>query len=473
MAQVTNDYHIPSGICWDFDGDIGTGGFFSKSAYVSESNSILYITWQSPHYTFQAQGRRRRRLSPAKSLTVSPSGAIVWEPWGEWEGSDLSKDSSIRVTRPSGNSIYLGNQFVVPYDFSEYDLYEYQVRVRVLDEPSLTCSEWAYETLRVAFRPQWEYGSAMRNPDGSVTLEVLHNMPRACRFSLGTLEERRENGIYEKFGAFDQEHTIPTGGGTIVVPASAMGSHDKAETPVAMLASYDNVMVGGAGKGFAVGQVVEDKTITEPVVSIEEAASHIRVNVGDAGSENAHVSAEWTDAYGKRHVEELYVLDLREVGTLDCWRGIFEAPPYGVDVTYRVSVVGKSGWRTATVRKATNGKGVVSLTDTSDDACVELAYDPSWSSDSSIEGELVRCAGRSKPVARHGSGETTKVKASGTLLSNGDGAWLAEVQLLKGNRSWIYRNPLGERMKVMVDSVSVTCKHGSSIGLSISMTEVE
>lgn len=470
MAQVTSKYAAPSSIRWDYDGDIGSGGWYSLTAAVPPGGKDLYITWHSPYKTFQAQWRERRRLSPANPLGVSPSGATVWEEWGEWQGSNLSEDASIEVVNPYGDIRYLMAPLHFDYDFAEYDRYEYQVRVRVIDEPTLLCSEWSYETLIVAFQPQWNYGSATRNADGSVSVEVEHNMMRPCTFKMGDLKSSTILGailgITKTIGRMSERVVLPAGSGTVVIPASIIGSYKTVGTPNAQITSYDNVSYGGAGSSFTVGQVDHDETIAAPSVTFKDADIYTAVTIADAGYDNVFVTAEWEDVYGNPHVEPLDVL-----GT---WEAEFIAPPYGVEVIYRVTVVSDGKWRTSTFIRTVEAKGRMSFTDS--DEYVELLYGTSWRTDSSLEGESIRCAGREKPVARYGEGSTNKIAAQGTLLSkrvDASGAWLPEVRLLKSNSAWLFRNPLGERMKVMVNSVATSSEHPDIITLFVSMTEVE
>lgn len=473
MAQVTNKYQSPSGICWDLDGDIGSGGWYSTKANVSATKTTLYLTWQSTCYTFQAQWRRRRRYSPASAAAISLSGATLWEDWGEWEGSNLSEDLAIDVTIPYGQMRYLTAPFEVPYDFSEYDLWEYQVRVRVIDEPSLLCSEWSYETLKVAFLPQWSYGSATRNADGSVTVEILHNMTRPCTFRMGDLKVGDTVKNTKTIGRMNEKVTIPAGGGTINIPASIIGSYKKVKTPSAELTSYDNASRGGAGSYFTVDQASDDEGITAPVVTFEDSDLSTRVAVEDAGYDNVFVTAEWNDAaYGDRHFEPLEVSE--------GWEAEFVAPPYNTEIVYHVTVVRGGSWRTSTFVRTLDRKfRHMSFVNEYGESVI-LRYKTMRKVTASVEGEAVKCAGRKNPVARYGIGGVMKIAAEGKILDpmySAGGAWLPEVEKLRSNEPWVYRDPEGRRMRVMVKTVTTSSQTASGprgvVDVSISMTEVE
>ena len=465
MAQVTNKYGIPTSIYWETDQVPGNNrAANTRHAGITRSRTTLYVTWYSPCVTFQAQWRRRRRYSPAKALAVSLTGADVWEEWGEWEGSDLSEDAAVIPLNPMVNYRVLDVPFEIPYDFSEYDRYEYQVRVRVIDEPSLLCSEWAYETLVASFEPEWSFGDVTRRADGGLDAEIVCNSLRPFQFKLGRV---RKN--YKTVGSWNEWVSLPAGGGAVSIPASAVGAYDEVDAGYANIKTYDGRLVFGQDDYLVVGQAPDDETITAPVVAFEDTNLSTRATVEDAGYDNVFVTAQWEDAYGNPHVESLEVTG--------AWEAAFPAPAYGVEITYFVTTVVGGKWRTSTFIRTFDGKGRMSFANGED--YVELMYDTSWKADASLEGEYVKCAGREKPVARHGEGATNKVTAQGTLLSSratgtrASSAWLPEVQLLKSNRTWLYRSPLGERMNVMVNSVATSSEHPDIITLSISMTEVE
>lgn len=478
MAQVTSSLQIPSSISWDNDGkQLNRRGKYLLKAEIYESMTTLYLTWTSSCSTFQVQWRRRRRYSPAKALAVSSSGADVWEEWGEWEGSDLSGDAAIAATNDHGAIWALDEPFEIPYEFSEYDLWEYQVRVRVLDASSLACSEWAYETLRAAFMPQWEYGSATRNADGSVTLEVNHNMTRPCSFKLGELKSSTTLGailgITKTIGKMNEKVALPAGGGTVVIPANIIGSYKSIKTPNAQLTSYDAAIVPGvAGLGFTVGQVSEDESITAPAATFEDTDLSTCVAVADAGYDNVFVTAEWEDAYGNPHVESLDVAG--------AWEAELFAPPYGVEIAYRITAAKGATWRTSTFLRTLNRRWTHMSFVSEDGETVVIRYKTTRKVTASVEGEAVKCAGRKNPVARHGMGGASKIVAEGKILDpmySAGGAWLPDIEKLRSNKTWIYRDPEGRRMRVMVKSVATSSQTTSGprgiVDVSISMTEVE
>lgn len=466
MAQVTSKYAIPYYIRWDQDGDIGTGGVYAPIAQIPLSGRTCYITWSSACKTFQVQWRVRRRYSPAKALAVSPSGAEVWEEWGEWQGSDLSEDVAIDAVCPYGNVWYLNQPFSFDYDFSEYDRHEYQVRVRVIDESSLLCSEWAYATLDVTFRPSWRFSHVERNAEG-IGIGFECDNPGPIQAGVTKIAYTDGTTVWSEIG--QKVQWLPEGGGVISMPVTV-----KKTTTHLLLWGRVYLQNGVtvtilSNQKVAIGAHVDDEEITAPSVSFDDADDATVLTIADAGYSNVFASAEWTDAYGDVHTEQLDVTG--------AWEARFPAPPYGVEVIYRVSVVGEGGWRVSEFIRTVEARGRMSFIDGDD--YVELLYDTSWKADSSLEGEAVRCAGRAKPVARYGKGATTKVTAQGTLLfsrasaARTASAWLPEVQLLRSNRTWIFRNPLGERMNVMINSVAMSSEHSDIITLSISMTEVE
>lgn len=479
MAELHDGYAIPSRICW-VDGSTTAA---SKSVTsgdrksVGKSGGSFKICWTCRHYTYQLQYRIRRRYSPAHAVLLDlPEGGEFWEDWGEWQGNGLSDDVKSATERlPWGDLNVTALPFEFPYDFSHYDRIEYQVRIRTFDEPSTTCSEWGYGELAVIYEPEVKIISNALQPNGDVELSVDTNWSRGGnRFSLTNL--RRDDQLAKPVDGYVKLVNVePDFKATI--PASMVGD---AKTVYATMRFYTSDGNDGGEfdkQWFEVNGHQDDEDIAEPVVTVDDAESCVIITVDDERYENVMMSAEWTDSYNVRHMEELIVESFTGIDTPSGWMGKLIAPPFGVSVTYRISVVSGSGWRSATVEHETANRRSISLFAIRADRVVELRHKISWSSNMVPDIEAVKCAGKTNPVARFGKGGVRALSAQGSMVSPGMGVksdWLEQIELLRSHRGeWIYRNPVGERIKVAITSVSDERDFHGAMKVSISMTEVE
>lgn len=486
MADITSpieSMQIPSGIAWlvrktNEDGFISTKSSVKQS--VSQGGGSFRVCWQCNYDEYQYQYRVRRRYSPSYADSLGFYDAeSTWEDWSEWKGNSLSgaKSSTERyASTPSMSLVAATDSISISYDFSKYDKHEYQVRVRAFNESSKTYSEWGYGELTIVYEPLAVVASAVRQANGDVVLSVETNWLRGGnRFLLMNLRRESQHANPEEWT------TAISGVGQdfeVTIPAKAVGGAKIIYATMMFKTSDENDGNGFTAQSFSVSEQADDNTVKEPVIEFDETESHCRVYVTGGAYSDVVITAEWIDFFGVAHIENLNAEEYTSIDSGGGWTGKLEAPPFGIDITYRVSVTERFKLRSKSVIRTTTNRKCLSLQPIGKEWCVELDRDLSWSSDASPNVEVVMLVGMARPTARRGIGGARTFNASGSFTSpstsGGDGEWLSKVEWLRRfNGEWMYRNPNGERAKVLITSVSDSTDTSGITTVSVSMTEVE
>lgn len=478
MAEIYSGYSAPARIFWT---DASTGASsMSLTTYtvakVRPGGRAVRICWTSPYYTFQVQWRTRLRRAPGNASASSEgqsSSAPVesWTGWGPWQGNALSADVKTDTERlPWGDLSVTTAVFALAYDFSQYDRIEHQVRVRVFDEPSLTCSEWAYAELPVVYEPVFESATATRRPGGAVDLSVATNWGRGGN-------RLRVNGLRR-----DSAEASPTGWTAVVqgaepeasvaVPASAAGNASTLYVDMAFTTS-DGASAIASRMAVEVSDDEPAPGAEPPSVAVSDVGFRAKVAVSPpsgASYDAVHVSATWPDALGGTTSEEAEAV----CGPDGTWEAWVEAPPYDVGGVYRVWAVYGDGFAYAEAAHVTPSKGRVTWSDGAEG--VSLFFDLALSSAFTLPVETVQTAGGAT-AARLGLGGSRKLSVEGKLLSPSvaDGAWRPALDALRRPRVWLLRKPGGERYRVAVTAVGESEERGAVdlvVSASVSMQEV-
>lgn len=477
MATIYEGYSAPARIAWT---DASTGAS-SKSlttsnvAEVKPGGRSVRLCWVSPYYTFQVQWRRRRRRSPsnAASTASDPAPAPVesWEDWGAWQGNVLSADVKTATERLSWGDLSVTTAtFSFAYDFSQYDKAEYQVRVRVFDEPSLTCSEWAYADLSACYAPSFSEVAATRLLGGAVSLSVATNWLRGGN-RLRVTGLRRGSASAEPAG-WSASLAGAEPEASVEVPASAAG--DAATLYVDMeFTTSDGLSARASRMAVEVSDDGPTPGAEPPSVAVSDAGCRARIAVAPpAGASyvSVHVSATWPDALGTSSTEEAEAAPCSD-GTWEAW---VEAPPYDVEGVYRVWAVDEEGFTYAEAVHVAPSGGRVTWSDGEEE--VSLFFDLALSSTFALAVETVQTAGGAV-AARLGLGGSRRLSVEGKLLSPSvaDGAWRPALDALRRPRVWFLRKPGGERYRVAVTAVSESEERGAVdlvVSASVSMEEV-
>lgn len=466
MAQIYSGYAVPCDISW-------TGGGVSASSMslttstkqsVYSGGSSYKISWKCRHYTYQLQYRVRRRLSPAfASSQGKPSDSEVWEEWGSWQGHDLSDVKSDTEKLSWGDLSVTAAAFHFPYDFTQYDKVEYQVRVRAFDEATFQCSEWGYGDLSIVYEPIATVLSAIPQANGDVLLTVGSNWPRGGnRFSLTDL--RRDDPMAKPVdGSVRLSNLKPTF--TATVPASMIGDAKKAYATMRFYTSDGNLGNGFDEQEFTVGANTPPSSIAKPTVRIEDVDTSTLLYVISEGGDYTSVfaSAIYEDALGNKVVQALPTYSGGFV-----WGAYVDAAPYDVPVTYRVSYANADGWDTVDVVHTTPSNGRCTWSD--EETAVSITLDIEASSSYTSNVEIVETT-RGTSVARLGNGGSRSLSVSGKIIASE--TWKADLEKLRQPKKWHFRKPGGERYDVVIMSVSEADVSGKYVEVSISMQEVE
>lgn len=476
MTAVYDGFAAPARILWT--GASTTASSMSLSTWtladVGPGGTSARVCWTSPYYTFQVQWRARRRLSPssasAASENGSPTAAEAWTDWGAWEGNDLSAEVKTPTERLSWGDLSVTSAlFPFPYDFSQYDKIVYQVRVRVFDEPSNTCSEWGYADLPVEYIPAFASASATRRPDGGATLSVATNWGRGGSL-LRVTALRRGSADAEPSG-----WTASLSGAEpsveIVVPAGAVQDADALYLDMSFTTS-DGRTAKASRMRVDVSEEGASPSAEPPSVAVSDEGPRARVSVEPpegASYSAVHVSAAWPAAPGGGAYEDAEASEAGD-GTWEAW---VDAPPYDVEGTYRVWAVYDDGFAYAEAAHVTPSKGRCTWSDGAE--AVSLMLDLSFSSSAKPSVEVVETVGGGS-AARFGTGRTRTLAAGGKLVAPlPEGGWREVLDALREPHAWTFRKPGGERCRVAVESVSDSEEAGAVdrvVAVSVSMREV-
>lgn len=478
MATLYDGYSAPARIAFT-DGSTTAS---SKSlttfaaAEVRPGGRSVRLCWISPYYTFQVQWRTRRRRSPSNAAPSSESGASPapvesWEEWGAWQGNDLSADVKTGTERLAWGDLSITEAaFQLAYDFSQYDKIEYQARVRVFDEPSLTCSEWAYADLSACYAPAFESVSATRGPGGAVSLSVATNWLRGGN-RLRVTDLRRDSAAARPSGwSASVQGAEPDV--SLDVPAFAAGDASTLYVDMAFTTS-DGFSARASRRAVEVSDDEPTPGAEPPSVAVSDAGPRARVTATPpqgASYAAVHVSATWPDAAGGTVADEAEAVP----GADGAWEAWIDAPPYDVQGVYRVWAVDADGFTYAEAVHTTPSKGRVTWSDGAEG--VSLFFDLALSSTFNLPVETVQAADGTT-AARLGLGGSRKLTVEGKLLSPSvaDGAWRPALAALRRPRVWSLRKPGGERYRVAVTAVSESEERGAVdlvVSASVSMEEV-
>lgn len=462
MAQVSTALAIPGGIVWNEP-------WGTTTSHVSrgdvESTHKTHIQFRSKYKTFQVQWRLRRRLTPA-SVEALPdtdtrknsTGADVWEEWPDmWSGDDIDNEAAHLVadlTYSDGNVICKAD-FSTPYDHSDYDLWEVQIRVRAWDSYTLNVSEWGYRTLRVAFLPTISTLSAAPVAGGGATLTVDTDWQRSdltARLKLYSGQTVQVEDVGPDF--------------TLDIPAADV-SDGKARIKSLAIGTVDVARVTTIREREVTLSDEPATTLPDPSITWDGMTATLTSTGDDYASVNA--AAVWEDARGIPHSE---TIEASHNGTT--WTLELDSPPYDIPITWRISVVGSNGtYKTVTETRTLESHGCYTWT-YQGEVMLSLRLGVEAQHSVSPEGDSIKLAGAELPISRHGVGATRTIETKGYLLIRDNQDYLPELEQLREPHDWVYRAPGGERCKVIVTSYQYSRSTGRSgqLEVTIDMSEV-
>jgi hypothetical protein len=490
MAETIQGYNLPVNVRWLKAGSarlgIGPGG-----------EGGTRIGWDCDgHVTFQVQYRERKRFSPSGYTAAGVSPAQDWTEWTAWtDPEDAVADDTASSTSKSGKTVsYTAHGFAFPYDITTYDMYNVDVRVRVFDRESRTCSPWVYARLSAVIRPQC-VATAEQAADGTIAVtctatgwERGGNVFRIVGFKRCEYNMRNENlgpwwGFDQtKYGWANGMSTAPFGvrdgvlSGTVNAPRLTLQDGRVYATRFEFVTGDGGYGIWDSSNQYTYDCAADDYT-TESHVALAVAmkvdvGTHVdppsgvdvpTVTVTDAGDGNLiatvtggtwdGVSAwyEWDDARGVHHVEQI-AMGSGPQG----WKGRILAPPYDVPVTVTASVRTGNLWMTRSASAEVASHGVIDMRHLTTGEALQIHYNARQNVQRRYENEVdvVKPAGAARPKSRYGTGGTMSLSITGNCpQTDATLGWLHERSVgyfaqLEVAGDWLLRLPGGERYTV-------------------------
>lgn len=148
----------------------------------------FHFRWKSAASAWQVQWRTRKRLNPNSLLPTTDYSVLTlegtdwWTEWTDWQGADITGETVTPCTKatiagtPGG---YTDDAVTIPYDFTQYDLWQFAVRVRAVDTNARKCSNWGEsDVLSAGFCPRFLDMSAEPIPGEGWRVSVDTNWHR-------------------------------------------------------------------------------------------------------------------------------------------------------------------------------------------------------------------------------------------------------------------------------------------------------
>lgn len=472
MATLSN-YTLPANIRWNKTGtdllQVSTGG---------EGGTL--VAWTSQYYTFQVQYRTRERYSLAALALMGSDLRDVWTTWSAWTDPESAVTNDIAsTTAKSGQVItYTGHPFAYTYDWTTYDARELELRVRVFDLTTLTCSDWTYQLLRVAYRPTVT-ATAAHEADGSISVQVISDWVRSG--SMLSVSNPRRWSAYgggspslgwppsERWGGITKLLTDDTGDTEFLVPGNLAQSNnyvyfgqlsfitgDGAEgiTSALLYPSSSMTVYRIAVTGHTNPPGVDVPTIT----ATEDSHGNLAVTV-TGNYDTAAAWYTWTDARG---VTKQQQIELAASGA-NTWAGLIEAPPYDVAITINAAGTKTGQWASDTITETVDSAGAVTLQHTATSERVSILYNARDTVKRKYDNEvaLFKPAGSSRSKSRYGEGGRMGLSVSGIspdvtqTVTGLECAGVAAFAELETWGDWILRIPGGERYAVALKSYAL------------------
>ena len=451
----------------------------------SETNDI-YIGWTNAGCV-QMQYRTRHRLA-WNGEDVADYGS-----WSDWSAVPATYTPSVKMADLNAWTTKLP---LASTDFTgSNDMMEVQVRVRPCTSSGSSSYDWSdvtVTTLPIWYFPEWAVIAARLDPGTlAIGLEVDPGISRPISsFCIndvwgtdgseavppGKVKVALHKKKYNTFTYLDNGHIL------LDIPAELANYIPRSNgTDRACISCY---MVTGDGafayrkRAYTVTVVGGSTKLVEPDPDFTESDTGLAVSVphsaGGSGLveyEAITVAYSWKDARG---AETAGSIDL--VKDDDDWLGEIPSPPFGIEVSYTVTVAGTfSGatvYRQISDTYRTSKTRLYTLTYGTE--FFWLGYDLTFNYQTDVDSEIIQLAsGRS--IARHGKGSKSKISLGGAVVDSTlgvDSKWLPDIGTLHEPHDWILRTPLGERFQVSITDVTRDQQHAHYAALTIQMEEV-
>ena len=429
---------------------------------------------------FQIMYRVNKRYHPANAIiqTIDTSGNNnLWTGWSDWVTEKGTKDdpaeevATVKINT-SEDIVVWQHEFNHTYleATTEYDCYNYEIRVRAYNDKLNTCGAWSVYAASLLPVPSITGMTVEQSPSGkSWIVTAQTNYPRWVRVRLRGASyynsKTKELSWLSDSTCIDGQFkpdtiifSVPNG----YVRKNKDGK-DCAYFRVHSIASAEDDAISrwfSAGQPatadnyyakFQAGEHVEPE-LPKPVFTYDASSQHLTFYTASSGDNynDVQVCVLWTGSDNLTHTE---ILETTYNEDLEKWVSVCNCPPLDIDLTIRVSVIGDD-WAAHEIHLTIPSNGLLCFD--GDLGNVRLKYNQSISTGDTIAGETIECVGREFPISRYGGVLSREIKLEATMLNSdilgGDG-WKSNVEPLSGQADWILRIPGGEKYRVMVTSL--------------------
>ena len=489
--------------------DPDTGETYETSAYDGEE---VWIPWYGKLNTSLGG----RPATDGESWTDS-AGRV----WGPWQGNALSSSSPqpspVELLTASQVDGWRTYELDMPFTYDltyggnvgVYDRNEYCVRVRAFNATQNNPTyKWNYGTwgeaiLTVAYMPVVTSMQGVRQDDGSVEVYVESNWQHPVNFAAVTpLDENLEPIQPETFfsemldpdndnnGMGDYSFTVPEQYAPAIPDPSETQPADQylrfsymTLFPDSYAYSWDETFAAYAQEGGPLGTYLkvpitehaDSQDVAEPTTTID-VSGNVTVTP-DGGGTYAKVLTRvyWVDEDGRTYLKDV---DMKQ-GSGNTWTGTVDAPPTGVSIDVRTTVVDSNGdWRTDKTSQTIQG-GAPFMLDWYGEH-FELKYNVKRQLGIEREVEFIATDGRDTDVSRHARVSHMPITIEGDVINPATGyaaadAWRRDINKLSEHHDWHMRMTGGLMRRVAVESVDTKTEYPTNqkfMHVTITMREV-
>lgn len=467
-------------------------GGFGSNVGVKDDSQAYVIAFCTSHTNHRVQWRIRRRKSPAyAAIDPAYNGGDVWvgwdgtlsggsesaNEWGAWQGTTTETATTLVDTyiQSEAKAKRVSTTFPFTYDFTNYDLNEYQIRVQAFNVNTINgthyVSEWAYATVQVGYCPQFEL-TVTRAADGT-DLNIDSNWSRddnLFRLVYPLVWTKWNDGTETLYPAMvDAISETIASDATLPLPfkytsyASNEDEDDRAlrfteygEGGGALFKSSDGftgtVSTAQQTKNGHYYALVTDATPTGGITDPSSASidANGTITVSDEGYDTMYATATWSDEDGNQYSQQI---DMTKSGST--WTGYIDEPPFDVTYNVIVSATDNGAWNFWVYEMTVPSANKIMLD--WGDSHFEMRYNTNRAMSVDLVNDTVSIAGKTLPVSMYSTSRTNPITVIGTLINPteqpyiGD-SWIRELEILNEPHDWILRTPGGMRRRVMVES---------------------
>lgn len=482
MATLVDWLYQPQDIQW-YQPSLATSTKRRKYAFVVANDTRdLFLSFTSSHWTFQVQWRTRKRLSPSKaSANGYDKGAVVWTDWTDWQGSDITQDymyfNKEDTLNGGSNTIVLNTKanFGGTFgDYTEYDKWQVNVRIRAIDMGQGAISPWGEATLDVLFDPEPTWELIKQGLPTEAYLKSDWQRDQQVAILHATVKLSAAN-IKRKI--IVHTYTLPIGTNHFAMDINRWGV---IPLGAEVTATYEHYI-----DGHSTGIKHLKASPTAKVKPYDYDPPTVDVTTDEAMKLTVRASGYWEEYQGSISFETISgetITEELDFGTGKIAEYLY--PIIGREMTITVAGIKDGGFKTTTTTLTLDAKEHAGCWWNYEDECVRAYFKQSGDStsdDFTPVSESIKTIGRERPVVRYGIGGERSLKTSAVFLrgkleshnpTNAESNALDER--LHAQHNWIWRTSTGRWHRVSVTGISIDDNSGYPyITADVSMVEVD